>query len=56
MTLPEKIMRDIDMLNEKDRQKDLKQIIEKYIAPDTISLNENYSWWDHEEDDVYNDE
>jgi len=56
MSLPDKIIKEIDMLNEKDRQKVLDKIKEKYIASDVILLNENYSWWDNEEDDIYNEQ
>lgn len=56
MSLPEKIIKEIDMLNEKDRQKVLDKIKEKYLASDVVLLNENYSWWDNEEDDIYNEQ
>lgn len=56
MSLPDKIIKEIDMLNEKDRQKVIDKIKEKYMANDVILLNENYSWWDNEEDDIYNGE
>jgi len=52
MSLPDKIIKEIDMLNEKDRQKVIDKIKEKYMANDVILLNENYSWWDNEEDDI----
>ena len=56
MSLPDKIIKEIDMLNEKDRQKVLDKIKEKYMASDVILLNKNYSWWDNEEDDIYNEQ
>ncbi|HLR69985.1 MAG TPA: hypothetical protein VK085_00985 [Pseudogracilibacillus sp.] len=49
-------IKEIDMLNEKVRQKVIDKIKEKYMANDVILLNENYSWWDNEEDDIYNGE
>ena len=56
MSIPDKIIKEIDMLSEKDRQKVLDKIKEKYMSSDVILLNKNYSWWDNEEDDVYNDQ
>lgn len=56
MSLPDKIIKEIDLLDEKDRQKVLDKIKEKYMAKDVILLNENYSWWDNEEDDIYNEQ
>ncbi|MDC3414707.1 hypothetical protein NC797_06615 [Aquibacillus sp. 3ASR75-11] len=56
MSLPDKIIKEIDLLNEKDRQKVLDKIKEKYMTSDVILLNENYSWWDNEEDDIYNEQ
>lgn len=55
MSMPEKIIQEIDMLSEHDRQKVLDKIKEKYMATDVILLGENYSWWDNEEDDIYNE-
>lgn len=56
MSLPDKIIKEIEMLNDKDRQKVLDKIKEKYMSKDVILLNENYSWWDNEEDDIYNEQ
>lgn len=55
MSMPERIIQEIDMLSEHDRQKVLKKIKEKYMARDVILLGESYSWWDNEEDDIYNE-
>ncbi|MBU6081772.1 MULTISPECIES: hypothetical protein [Bacillaceae] len=56
MSIPEKIIKEIDMLSEQERQKVLDKIKEKYMTPDVILLGENYSWWDNEEDDIYNEQ
>lgn len=40
-SLPYKIIKEIDTLNEKDRQKVLDKIKEKYMAGDVILLNES---------------
>lgn len=56
MSLPDKIIKKIDMLNVKDRLKVLEKTKQKYMANDVILLNENYSWWDNEEDDIYNEQ
>ena len=56
MSIPEKIIKEIDMLSEQDRQKVLDQIKEKYMAEDVVLLGENYSWWNNEEDDIYNEQ
>lgn len=53
MSLPDKIIKEIDMLNEKDSQKVFDKIKVKYMASEVILLNENYSSWDNEEDDIY---
>ncbi|GGP16970.1 hypothetical protein [Oceanobacillus neutriphilus] len=55
MSIPEKIIKEIDMLSEQDRQMVLDKIRKKYMATDVVLLGENYSWWDNEEDDIYND-
>jgi len=54
MSMPDKIIQEIEMLSEHDRQKVLDKIKEKYMASDVILLGGNYSWWDNEEDDIYN--
>jgi len=56
MSVPDKIMKEIDMLSEQERQTVLDKIKEKYMATDVILLGENYSWWDNEEDDIYNEQ
>jgi len=56
MSNPDKIIKEIDMLNEHERKKVLEKIKEKYMAKDVILLGENYSWWDNEEDDIYNEQ
>jgi hypothetical protein len=55
MSVPERIIKEIDMLSEQDRKKVLEKIKEKYMTSDVLSLGENYSWWDNEEDDIYNE-
>ena len=40
MSLPNKIIKEIDMLNEKNRQKVLDKIKEKSMASDVLLLNE----------------
>lgn len=56
MSIPERIIKEIDMLSEQDRKKVLDKIKEKYMAKDVLLLGENYSWWDNEEDDIYNEQ
>lgn len=55
MSIPEKIMREIDMLSEQERQQVLDKIKEKYMSSDVVFLGESYSWWNNEEDDIYNE-
>ena len=55
MSIPEKVIKEIDMLSEQERQKVLDKIKEKYLASDVILLGKNYFWWDNEEDDIYNE-
>lgn len=55
MSLSDKILNDIDRLEVKEREKVLNKIKEKYMISDAIKLNENYSWWDNSEDDIYNE-
>ncbi|NIK12793.1 hypothetical protein [Alkalibacillus almallahensis] len=55
MSNPDKIIKEIDMLNEVDRQIVLRKIKEKYMMQDSILLNNNYDWWDNEADEIYND-
>ncbi len=55
MSISDKIIQELDMLDERERQKVLKKIIDKYMSNEVIYLNENYAWWDNEEDDIYND-
>jgi len=54
MSATEKIIKEIDALNNSERQKVLAKIKEKYMNKDAILLGENYSWWDNKEDDIYN--
>lgn len=56
MSTTEKIIKEIDMLNKSERQKVLAKIKEKYMNKDVILLGENYSWWDNEVDDIYNEQ
>lgn len=56
MSIPEKIIKEIDILSTQDRQKVLDQIKGKYMAEDVVLLGENYSWWNNEEDDIYNEQ
>lgn len=44
------------MLCEKERQKVLDKIQEKYMSRDVILLSENCFWWANEGDDVYNEQ
>lgn len=44
------------MLSEKERQKVLDKIKEKYMAKDVILLSKSFDWWDNEEDDIYNEQ
>jgi hypothetical protein len=44
-----------NLVNEKERQEVLEKIKEKYMSKDFILLSKNYSWWDNEEDDIYNE-
>ena len=56
MSIPEKFIKEIDILSEQERQKVLDKMKEKYMASDIVLLGENYSWWDNEEDDIYNEQ
>jgi hypothetical protein len=44
------------MLSEQERQTVPYKIKEKYMTTDGILLGESYSWWDNEEDDIYNEQ
>jgi hypothetical protein len=55
MSISERIIKELDLLNEKKRQEVLEKFIEKYMAKDAIFLSKNYAWWDNEEDDIYNE-
>lgn len=55
MSIPEKVIKEIDMLSEQDRQMVLDKIKKIYMAVDVVLPGENYSRWDNEEDDIYND-
>lgn len=52
MSIPEKIIKENDMLSEQERQKVLDKIKEKYISEDLVLLGENYSCWDNEDADI----
>jgi hypothetical protein len=55
VSISERIIKELDMLNEKERLEVLEKIREKYMSKDVILLNKNYAWWDNEEDDIYNE-
>ncbi len=55
MSKADRIFEDLETLSEKERQKVLEKIKEKYMTKDAIVLNDYYSWWDNEEDDIYNE-
>lgn len=55
MSVPEKILEEIEMLNEQERQKVLDKIKQKYMTPEAVLLGANYSWWDNQDDDIYNE-
>lgn len=55
MSISDRIIKELDILDEKERQKVLDKIKEKYMSKDTILLSKNYAWWDNEEDDIYNE-
>jgi hypothetical protein len=55
MSIADRIIKELDMLNEKERQKVLNKIKDKYMSKDAIVLGKNYTWWDNEEDDIYNE-
>lgn len=56
MSIPDKIIKEIDMLSEQEQQKELDKIKEIYMAEDVVLLGENYSWWDNEADDIYSEQ
>jgi hypothetical protein len=55
MSISDKIINELEKLDEKERQTVLQKIREKYMSKDAISLSHNYDWWDNEEDDIYNE-
>ncbi|WP_164669437.1 hypothetical protein [Virgibacillus doumboii] len=55
MTNAERIMEELETLSEKELKKVLDKIKNKYMSQDATVVNENYSWWDNEEDDIYNE-
>lgn len=56
MPIPKKIIEEIEMLNEKENQKVLDKIKQKYMAStEVIVLGENHDWWNNVEDDIYNE-
>ncbi|MGD6830586.1 hypothetical protein ACQCT5_00395 [Sutcliffiella halmapala] len=50
MSISEKIMKELDMLDEQERQEVLDKIKEKYMAKDVVLLSKSYDWRDNEED------
>ncbi|MBM7649948.1 mRNA-degrading endonuclease RelE of RelBE toxin-antitoxin system [Bacillus ectoiniformans] len=56
MSISEKIIKDIEMLSEKERKQMLDKIKEKYMANDVILLSKSFDWWENEEDDIYNEQ
>ena len=55
MSISDRIIEEIETLNEQERQKVLEKIKDKYMSKDAILLSKNYAWWDNEEDDIYNE-
>jgi len=55
MSISEKIIKELEKLDAEERQMVLEKIKEKFMSKDAIFLNKNYSWWDNEEDDIYNE-
>ena len=55
MSISEKFIKELDRLSEKERQEVLEKIKEIYMSKDFILLSKNYSWWDNEDDDIYNE-
>ncbi|MBM7662817.1 hypothetical protein JOC85_003628 [Bacillus mesophilus] len=56
MSISERIIKDLEMLDEIEREKVLHKIIEKYISKDkAILLGKTFDWWNNEEDDIYNE-
>jgi gamma-glutamyl phosphate reductase len=55
MSKADRIIKELETLSEEERQKVLDKIKDKYMSKDAIVLNENYTWWDNEEDDIYNE-
>ena len=55
MSISEKIIKELEKLDAEERQMVLEKIKEKFMSKDATFLNKNYSWWDNEEDDIYNE-
>jgi len=55
MSISEKILKELEMLGEEERQKLLEKIKDKYMSKDVILLSKSYDWWNNEEDDIYNE-
>lgn len=54
MSISDKIIKELDLLDENERQKVLDKIKDKYMFKDVVLLGNNYAWWDNE-DDIYNE-
>ncbi len=55
MSISDEIIKELDRLDEKERQEVLEKIKDKYMSKDVVLLSKNYSWWNNEEDDIYNE-
>ncbi|WP_180271550.1 hypothetical protein [Fredinandcohnia onubensis] len=55
MSISEKILKELEMLGEEERQKLIEIIKDKYMSKDVILLSKSYDWWNNEEDDIYNE-
>jgi hypothetical protein len=55
MSKADRIIKELETLSERELQKVLDIIKEKYMSKEAIVINENYTWWDNKEDDIYNE-
>lgn len=55
MTGTEKIIKEIEMLSEQERQRVYDKIKQRNMSSAVVLLGDNQSWWDNEEDDIYNE-
>lgn len=55
MTATEKIIKEIEILSEQERQQIYDKIKQRDMSSAVVSLGDNQSWWDNEEDDIYNE-